>query len=399
MMAEWQRAVVEERAEDSARGVVAWMVADVAPAGYQEQRPMKGLCKSRPDTLWVNAAGLAAAVDAPQWQRLVLKSPALLIAPPATTRGAMEALVDFLGRETAMDRIRRNPGLLRVPGIVEMLEALHCVFSEEDVRSMVKQSPAVLMAKVATVESALAALREYYGGDDAAVLAMVLQSPSVLMAPGIAEMVQVLRAAFSEEDVQAMVVRSPTVLTAPAATVKRALAALREFCGGDDAAVLAMVLQTPSVLRAPGIAETLEVLRAAFSEEDIRAMVEQSPAVLREHVATVKRALAALREYCGGDDAAVLAMVRQSPNVLGAPGIAETLEVLRDAFSEEDIRAMVKQSPEVLTAPAATVERHLTQLRTRLPDTPAVRRAVLRDPQVLRGKDRLERALRRWLAP
>jgi ribosomal protein S6 len=226
----------------------------------------------------------------------------------------------------------------------------------------------------------------------------VRQSPGVLVARGIAEMVQVLRAAFSEEDVQAMVVRSPTVLTAPAATVKSALAALREFCGGDDAAVLAMVLQTPNVLRARGIVLTLEVLRAAFSEEDVREMVAQSPTVLRVPAATVKSALAALRELCGGDDA-VLAMVRQNPSVLRARGIAETLEVLRDAFSEEDMRAMVKQNPEVLTAPAATVERHLTQLRTRLPDTPAVRRAVLRDPQVLRGKDRLERALRRWLAP
>jgi hypothetical protein len=92
-------------------------------------------------------------------------------------------------------------------------------------------------------------------------------------------------------------------------------------------------------------------------------------------------------------------MVLQTPNVLRARGIVLTLEVLRAAFSEEDVREMVKQNPEVLTAPAATVERHLTQLRTRLPDTPAVRRAVLRDPQVLRGKDRLERALRRWLAP
>jgi hypothetical protein len=326
MKTEWQRAVVEERAEDSARGVVAWMVADVAPAVYQE-RPMKRLHRSRPDTLWANAAGLAGAVGGSEWQKLVLKTPMLLTAPPATTRGAMEALVDFLGRETAMDLIRRNPGLLR--------------------------------------------------------------------APGIAETLQVLRAAFLEEDVREMVAQTPTVLMAPAATVESALAALMEFCGGDDVAVLAMVLQSPGVLMAPGTVGTLQVLRAAFSEEDVREMVAQTPTVLTAPAATVESALAALREYCGGDDAAVLAMVLQSPSVLTARGIAETLQVLHDAFSEEDVRAMVVRSPAVLMAPVATVKRHLKQLRVGLADTAAVREAVSRDPAVLRGKVSLERALQR----
>ena len=132
MKTEWQHAVVEERAEDSARGVVAWMVADVVPADYQEQRPMKSLHRSRPDTLWANAAGLAGAVGWLEWQRLVLK----------------------------------NPMVLMAPGIAETLEVLRAAFSEEDVRGMVAQSPAVLMAKATTVESALAALMDFCGGDD-----------------------------------------------------------------------------------------------------------------------------------------------------------------------------------------------------------------------------------------
>jgi arsenate reductase-like glutaredoxin family protein len=203
----------------------------------------------------------------------------------------------------------------------------------------------------------------------------------------------VLRAEFSEEDVRVMVARSPTVLMAPEATVESALAALREFYGGDDAAVLAMVLQSPSVLRAPGIAETLQVLLAAFSEEDVRGVVARSPAVLTAPVTTVESALAALMEFCGGD-VAVLAMVLQTPKVLRAPGIVLTLQVLRDAFSEEDVREMVKQNPAVLRTPAATVERHLKKLRAGLADTAAVREAVSRDPEVLRAKVPLERALR-----
>jgi histidinol-phosphate/aromatic aminotransferase/cobyric acid decarboxylase-like protein len=117
--------------------------------------------------------------------------------------------------------------------------------------------------------------------------------------------------------------------------------------------------------------------------------------VLTAPAATVESALAALREYCGGDDAAVLAMVLQSPSVLTARGIAETLQVLHDAFSEEDVRAMVVRSPAVLMAPVATVKRHLKQLRVGLADTAAVREAVSRDPAVLRGKVSLERALQR----
>ena len=137
------------------------------------------------------------------------------------------------------------------------------------------------------------------------------------------------------------------------------------------------------------------MLRDAFSEEDVRAMVVRNPGVLRAPVTTVKSALAALMELCGGNDAAVLAMVLQTPNVLGAPGIAETVEVLRDVFSEEDVRAMVARNPQVLMAPAATVERHLKKLRAGLADTAAVREAVSRDPAVLRAKVPLERALRR----
>jgi hypothetical protein len=139
---------------------------------------------------------------------------------------------------------------------------------------------------------------------------------------------------------------------------------------------------------------TLQVLRAAFSEEDVREMVAQTPTVLTAPAATVESALAALMDFCGGDDAAVLAIVRQSPEVLRGPGIAETVQVLRATFPEEDVRAMVKQNPGVLRTPAATAERHLKKLRAGLPDTAAVREAVSRDPEVLRTKVPLERALR-----
>jgi hypothetical protein len=149
------------------------------------------------------------------------------------------------------------------------------------------------------------------------------------------------------------------------------------------------------VLAAPGLAETVQVVRDAFSEEDVRGMIAQSPAVLRAKVATVKSALAVLMEFCDGDDAAVLAMVRQTPSVLMARGIAETVQVLRATFAEEDVRAMVAQSPTVLMAPVATVERHLKKLRAGLADTAAVREAVSRDPEVLRAKVPLERALQR----
>eukprot|EP01046_Picozoa_sp_COSAG06_P010304 COSAG06_NODE_561_length_14287_cov_13.422047_10_plen_572_part_00 len=421
MEAEWQRAVAEERAEDSARGVVAWMVADVAPAGYQEQRSMKGLHSSRLNTLWVNAAGLAGAVGTPQSQRLVLKNPMVLAAPPATTRGAMEALVDFFGRETAMDVIWRSPSVLMAPRIAETVQVLRGAFSEKDVQEMVARNPAVLKAPVATVKSALAALMEFYGGDDAAVLAMVLQSPGVLMARGIAGTLEVLRGAFSEKDVRAMVARNPAVLKARVATVESALAALMEFYGGDDAAVLAMVLQSPGVLMAPRIAGTLEVLRGAFSEKDVRAMVEQSPAVLTAPVATVESALAALMEFYGGDDAAVLATVLQSPGVLKAPriagtlqmealvdffgretamdviwrspsvlmsrGIAGTLEVLRGAFSEKDVQEMVARNPAVLKARVATVESALAALMEFYGgDDAAVLAMVLQSPGVLMAR-------------
>jgi hypothetical protein len=87
--------------------------------------------------------------------------------------------------------------------------------------------------------------------------------------------------------------------------------------------------------------------------------------------------------------------VLQTPNVLKARGIVETLQVLRDVFAEEDVRAMVKQNPGVLRTPAATAERHLKKLRAELSDTAAVREAVSRNPEVLRANVPLERALRR----